>query len=164
MIFFTSDHHFWHKNVLLYCPNRNYSSVYHMNDDYKFKWNKTVKKEDTVYYVGDFAFHHPNRIKELLDSLNGTKILIRGNHDRTQILGFFAEVHTQLHFEEFLLSHKPNYTYKKPHLCGHVHQKWKFNDNRNILNVGVDIWDGWPVSIDQVREEFTKINQEIHNE
>jgi calcineurin-like phosphoesterase family protein len=42
-------------------------------------WNKTVRKGDKVYVMGDVAFK-PKDLK-ILGSLNGSKILIKGNHD-----------------------------------------------------------------------------------
>ncbi len=44
-------------------------------------WNKVVGVNDTVIHVGDFAFYDVNKCKGILSSLNGTKILVRGNHD-----------------------------------------------------------------------------------
>lgn len=79
MIFFTSDQHFWHNNVIRYC-NRPYSNIDEMNEDLVNKWNSVVNPEDTVYILGDFslAFRpveiYPHR-------LNGTKYLVPGNHD-----------------------------------------------------------------------------------
>jgi calcineurin-like phosphoesterase family protein len=38
-------------------------------------------------------------------------------------------------------------------LCGHVHQHWKTRVTSKgtlMINVGVDVWDGYPVSIDQI--------------
>lgn len=79
MIFFSSDHHFWHNNVIRYC-NRPFSSVEEMNESLIARWNSTVKPEDTVYYLGDFSLAF--RAVELYSPiLNGKKILISGNHD-----------------------------------------------------------------------------------
>ncbi len=39
-------------------------------------------------------------------------------------------------------------------LCGHVHEKWKtkYVNGHLMVNVGVDVWDYYPVSIDQIKE------------
>jgi len=42
------------------------------------KWNSVVKPNDTVLCLGDFAFRG---IEEHTKTLNGNKILLRGNHD-----------------------------------------------------------------------------------
>jgi len=44
------------------------------------RWNALVKPEDTVYHIGDVALHLAP-IKRILHQLNGTKILVVGNHD-----------------------------------------------------------------------------------
>lgn len=79
MIYFSSDQHYWHSNVIKYCA-RPYETTEAMNEDLVNKWNSVVKPEDTVYVLGDFslAFRpveiYPHR-------LNGNKILVPGNHD-----------------------------------------------------------------------------------
>jgi calcineurin-like phosphoesterase family protein len=55
VIFFTSDTHFWHKNVIAYC-SRPYQSLEEMNQDLITRWNARVKPEDTVYHLGDVCF------------------------------------------------------------------------------------------------------------
>lgn len=40
---------------------------------------------------------------------------------------------------------------------GHVHEKWKVNGRQ--INVGVDVWDFTPVSVDQMSEEIIGIKQ-----
>lgn len=78
-IYLTSDNHFWHANVIKYC-NRPYSSVEEMNEKLIYNWNSVVKPEDTIYCLGDFSF--AGRSVELYSGrLNGSKILIPGNHD-----------------------------------------------------------------------------------
>jgi calcineurin-like phosphoesterase family protein len=79
-IFFSSDHHFGHKNILKYQPNRIYSDVEEMNLDMVAKWNSVVKPTDTVYYLGDFSLSVPD-MQKWTPLLNGHKILIPGNHD-----------------------------------------------------------------------------------
>ncbi len=79
-VWFTSDHHFGHANIIKYC-NRPYNSVAHMNALMETAWNSVVEPGDTVYYLGDFAMQ-PNMVTEILPRLNGTKILVAGNHDK----------------------------------------------------------------------------------
>lgn len=79
----TSDPHFGHDNVLNFC-NRPFKDMEEMLDKVRKKWNAKVKPEDQVIFVGDvfFYFNKPEA-KAYLDSLNGRKILVRGNHDRS---------------------------------------------------------------------------------
>ena len=79
---FTSDPHFGHDNVLDFC-NRPFEDMEDMMEVMRKKHNALVKPEDTVIYVGDIFFHTDKPVaKAYMDSLNGKKILVRGNHDR----------------------------------------------------------------------------------
>ena len=79
MIYFTSDLHLGHKNIIKYC-DRPFNSVEHMNDTLISNWNSVVTKDDIVYVIGDFSMGIP-AVEEFTPKLNGRKILISGNHD-----------------------------------------------------------------------------------
>jgi calcineurin-like phosphoesterase family protein len=83
MRWFIGDTHFNHRNVITY-DNRPFRDVQHMEEEIVGKWNATVRPDDIVYHLGDFAFGPTELQKELYDKLNGNKILIRGNHDGSQ--------------------------------------------------------------------------------
>jgi calcineurin-like phosphoesterase family protein len=78
-IWFTSDNHFWHANVIKYC-DRPFASVEEMNEAMIRNWNEVVKPEDTVYCLGDFSLAF-RPIEAYSMRLNGTKYLVPGNHD-----------------------------------------------------------------------------------
>lgn len=78
MIFFTSDLHLDHYNVINYCK-RPFSSVEEMNEQLVFNWNSRVKPDDTIYCVGDFSLSR--KALRFVPRLNGVKILVAGNHD-----------------------------------------------------------------------------------
>lgn len=80
-VFFTSDHHFGHQNIIDFCE-RPFESVEHMNEMMVLWWNETVGPDDTVYYLGDFAMGRIADNLPIVGRLNGTKILYPGNHDR----------------------------------------------------------------------------------
>jgi len=44
------------------------------------KWNDVIKEDDIIICLGDFAW---KGIQEIIPKLNGNKILILGNHDRS---------------------------------------------------------------------------------
>lgn len=83
--FFSSDLHFYHRNVIKYC-NRPFEptkeGVQEMNDYLIKKHNELVKPEDTWYFLGDFGFAGNKQLREIIAKLNGKKIAICGNHDR----------------------------------------------------------------------------------
>lgn len=81
-IFFTSDLHFGHENVLRF-DNRPFESVEEMDTELIRRWNDKVGKGDLVYVLGDMIWKTRNDdAPTLLKKLNGQIILIRGNHDR----------------------------------------------------------------------------------
>lgn len=80
MIYFIADTHFYHENIIKYC-NRPFKNSKQMNEYIVNKWNSVVTKDDIVYHLGDVGFGSTDELKELVGRLNGTKILIRGNHD-----------------------------------------------------------------------------------
>lgn len=82
MVWFTSDLHFGHANVIKFC-NRPYKDTKEMNEGLIENWNKRVRKRDHVYVLGDFASCGLNEQANILKRLNGYKILITGNHDRS---------------------------------------------------------------------------------
>jgi calcineurin-like phosphoesterase family protein len=158
MLFFTSDTHFFHGNIIKYC-NRPYSNVIEMNYAIIDKWNSVVAPSDTVYHLGDFNFGGKSRTKECLDLLNGNKILIKGNHDFSaewmQQSGFkevYNEYTLNTDFGEIFLKHHPSpktqWDSAEYHFCGHVHEKWKRDGN--MINVGVDVWDYTPRTIEEL--------------
>lgn len=83
-IFYTSDLHFGHKNILQY-ENRPFEDVFDMERKLIDKWNSKVKASDDVYVLGDFAFPNSrysiDHINDIVKKLNGKKHLILGNHD-----------------------------------------------------------------------------------
>ena len=47
------------------------------------KWNSVVRKQDTVYFLGDFCLKNKEYTENILRQLKGKKFLIRGNHDKS---------------------------------------------------------------------------------
>lgn len=81
-LFFISDTHFWHKNVMKY-TNRPFDSVEHMNSELIKRWQSVVKPEDTIIVVGDVFFCGNGKARIIMEQLPGKKILVRGNHDNS---------------------------------------------------------------------------------
>ncbi len=110
----TSDLHFGHANIMKFCPQsraRYKNDVDYMNNTMVHEWNATIAPEDTVYILGDVAFLPADKAVAIMKRLNGTKILIEGNHDRkllqdAEFRSCFAEVHQYL-----------GITYEKTRVC-----------------------------------------------
>lgn len=155
-IWFVSDLHFGHNNVISYCQ-RPFTSVEEMDQTLVDNWNKTVAGNYKVYCLGDMAFHNYERISEL----NGIKFLIPGNHDlerSKKIFPHFQEVCPELHYlkvskeKRFVLCHYPIESWRREypmHLHGHSHGTSVKRHNR--LDVGVDATRGYrPIHIDEI--------------
>ena len=80
-IFFTSDLHIGHRNVLTFC-RRPFLDVKDMADSLVKNWNSVVGENDIVFDLGDmFWFDSRHEIKKFVSKLNGTIYKIAGNHD-----------------------------------------------------------------------------------
>lgn len=98
MIWFSSDQHFFHKNILR-LSKRPFAHLHEMHEALIKNWNDRVKPEELVYVLGDFSFANPNLTRKVMDRLNGKKILVKGNHDmpaHKAILAGFSEVHENI--------------------------------------------------------------------
>lgn len=80
-MWFTSDLHFGHANIIEYC-NRPFDSVWEMNEWMVDAWNETVQPGDDVWVVGDVAMGNITRSLTYVSRLQGRLHLVVGNHDR----------------------------------------------------------------------------------
>lgn len=177
-VFFTSDLHFGHRNILEFCK-RPFNSVEEMDEALIENWNSVVKPNDFVFDLGDFAFAPNHRWYELLARLNGKHVLILGNHDIIRwpgdnVMELFHRVEQQmiLKIEDrwVYLNHYPFLCYggswRSPegavfNLHGHVHSGpncgGKDCDRLSMrfpyqYDVGVDNNNYTPVSWEQIKE------------
>jgi len=81
MIWFTSDTHFGHANIIKYC-DRPFDDTDHMDEHIIANWNSVVAPEDTVIHLGDIALGPIDKSLAKVSRLNGYKIAKLGNHDR----------------------------------------------------------------------------------
>lgn len=99
----TSDIHLQHKNIIKYC-SRPFQTVDEMDEQIIKNWNEVVKKNDTVFIIGDVGFGNVDKLCEKIKRLNGKKILIVGNHDRDYLANetftsLFAAIHEQVYIK-----------------------------------------------------------------
>jgi len=158
-IFFTADTHFYHKKVIEYCK-RPFKDIEEMNEVLIENWNGVVKTKDTVYHLGDFSFGNRELIRKLRYRLRGKIILILGNHDIRgrihKLEDLFTEItlykELNINKKRFILFHYPilewNHYFRGAfHLYGHTHKDMKL---KNALNVGVDLHDYRPISLEEI--------------
>lgn len=80
-IFFTSDLHIGHANVILF-DKRPFRDLNHMHEVLVNNYNSSVTDNDVCYFLGDVGLAKGDIVKEVINKLNGTKVLVLGNHDR----------------------------------------------------------------------------------
>lgn len=95
------------------------------------QWNKIVRPDDNVWFLGDLGFGTVSELKEIVPRLNGQKRMIYGNHDNKPIsfyydCGFvFVSRYPIILKGFFVLSHAPMpyITDNIPffNIFGHVH-------------------------------------------
>jgi len=75
--FYISDTHFDHAKIITLCK-RPFRDVDEMNAEMVKRWNSVVKPDDTVRFLGDFAW---KRTAYWLEQLDGSIEWLLGNHD-----------------------------------------------------------------------------------
>lgn len=184
-VFFTSDTHFGHSNIIKYCQ-RPFNSAEHMDEVLINNWNEVVSPQDIVFHLGDFCFGSDKEWIKILQRLNGTKYLILGNHDlkkianSSQIQDYFADINMQMRVvvdkQKMLLNHYPFLCFEGGYqnvwqLFGHVHSSKHSTglDKERLVHlfptqydVGVDNNNYRPVSFAQVSQIITEQQANAH--
>lgn len=171
-VWFTSDPHFGHTNVLKYC-NRPYKDTDEMHESMIAKWNGRVGPDDVVWMLGDIFFCGEDEAVEILSRLNGAKHLLLGNHDKRirnskKIQGMFTEIYPDLHStyingQYVVMCHYPLLSWDRAFhgsymLHGHCHGTIPFDPRYRRLDVGADCWNYAPVSWSDVSRKLNAID------
>ena len=166
--FLVADTHFNHKNIIEY-ESRPFNNVEEMNNKLIELWNSSVGKDDFVYVLGDFTLsRRMDDIKNLVNLLNGRKILIMGNHDTRKPkdyveCGFEVATRKPMMVEPgVILMHEPfedvsliapNYIY----FYGHVHtNKTLMDEYCNCMCVSVERIGFKPIDMDKYISKLRK--------
>ena len=151
----TSDLHFGHRNIMSFCPQsraRFRNDLDYMNEAMVKEWNDLIADEDTVYILGDVAFLPAQKATECMQRLNGTKILVEGNHDRkllkdADFRAEFSEVHKYLDVNyngtKCVMFHYPIAEWDQMHrgsvhLHGHLHGSTSGMEKFRCRDMGID--------------------------
>lgn len=177
MIYFISDTHFGHENVIRFC-DRPFGNAHEMNEALINNWNSKVKGHDTVYILGDMFFRCEN-VEEVLLQLKGKKHLIVGNHDsswmnKMDLNKYFLSVNNMLETTDGIraitLCHYPMLTWKHQMrsfmIHGHIHNNTNADyfplivARDNVLNAGVEVNGYAPVTFEELVENNRKFKNE----
>jgi len=176
-VFFTSDTHFFHDNIIKYC-NRPFASVEQMNEDLIILWNNVIPEDGIVFHLGDVAMSYKKfSITPLLERLNGTIHLIIGNHDRKEIRSnkrfksvserleiYVTDPELEYGMQHVVMDHYPMIAWPASHkgswqLFGHVHgglsNKGVINHKPTQLDVGVDCNNYSPFTWQDIKTQIT---------
>lgn len=177
MLWFTSDPHINHENIIRYVP-RPFANVQEMNEIIVTNINEKVRENDTLWILGDVAMGR-DKLQTTADFLSQLACddihLILGNHDpRNRIddllaCGFktvsdYEEIRLGSKRQNAVLSHYPMASWNgRNHgsymLHGHIHALPEYNvQNRENgyrrYDVGVDANGYSPVSAEDIIKFF----------
>jgi calcineurin-like phosphoesterase family protein len=168
-IFFTSDPHFGHANIIKYC-NRPFASVQEMDRTIIDRWNKRVAKDDTLYCLGDWCIWRGSKsidqiAAEYREQINcGQIVLIWGNHDRKGrrnekfqklFAGTFDLLELTVGDQLIVLCHYAMRVWNRSHhgsyhLYGHSHGSLPDDPNARSFDCGVDSFNFYPIRYEEV--------------
>lgn len=184
-VFFTSDFHLFHKNVLKF-DNRPFIDVNEMHVALEGGWNEVVGPNDIVIYLGDLSFARREEkpyVEEILNHLNGEIHFVLGNHDkyddikkmtRFKSVSDYLEVRIG-HMEDykkvetlFCCMHYPIYSWNKSHhgsymVHGHCHGNLHHGEdasyywNRRAIDAGCMLHDYKPISYKEVINSLSHV-------
>ena len=125
------------------------------------RWNTCVKPDDKIYHLGDFCWGDK---KKYLSRLNGQITILKGSHDKDNAFLHLDSMLTISPLKDeygnprkIVLCHYamrawPYSHYASWHLFGHSHGKLvPFGLS---FDVGVDCWNYYPVSLDEIVDKM----------
>jgi calcineurin-like phosphoesterase family protein len=137
-----SDLHLGHQAILKY--RTQFATLDDMHDTIINNWNSVVTPQDKVYILGDVAWN--KQALALLNSMNGKKVLIKGNHDilpLKEYVKYFEDIRGAMEYKGCILTHVPVHESQlerfKINIHGHMHDRniTRFILHKN-LHVGYD--------------------------
>lgn len=181
-IFFTSDYHLFHENILKLGKGRPFASTEEMHAAIADRHNAVVRQGDRVFNLGDFALkckweqayafrqrligqqhflfgNHDNVAWDMIRNVPGCFVWAKGDPDSPgayvlRLKGYDVPKITIGHFamRTFTSSHKGSWN-----LYGHSHNQLPEEPRWLGFDVGVDCWNYAPVSIEEVAQKMKTI-------
>jgi calcineurin-like phosphoesterase family protein len=160
-IWFTSDFHFGHFNIIRYC-NRPFANAQEMDAAILDRTNACVKPNDILYFLGDFCLGSTEKVIVYRQRLVcSTMHFIEGNHDKVtrKLPHLFASwgVLSEINIagQRIVLCHYamkvwPHHSQGAWHLYGHSHGNLPDEPLSLSLDVGVDTHDFRPWHFDEI--------------
>ena len=146
-VFLVSDTHFGHAGVCRFTHQdtgikiRPWTDPNEMDEAMVKLWNDTVRPNDKVYHLGDVVINR--KALQIMDRLNGDKVLIRGNHDIFKLedyTKYFRDIRGYHIMNNMILSHIPVHPDSKGRFSANIHGH--LHSNRVMKPRGVDVKTG----------------------
>lgn len=169
--FITSDTHFGHNGMVNFLRDdssklRPWTTTEEMDEYMVQAWNSKVGPKDTVIHLGDVVINRKSL--PTVGRLNGTKILVKGNHDvfrPSEYLTYFKDILAYKIFDVFILSHIPVHPQQlhrfKANVHGHLHDKWVVTDtgsaDHRYVCASVERTEWAPIAVEEVKEYLTHV-------
>lgn len=157
--FFTSDTHFDDARRIR-VDHRPFKTIEEQDAALIARWNEVVRAKDDIYHLGDFTVSKKaKRVSELLGTLKGRKHLIIGNNDAEATIknkgwaSVAAYREIELGGRLLILCHYPFRTWHnmaKGAIDLHGHSHGKLKEATRQYDVGVDVFDYRPVTLETV--------------
>lgn len=148
---------------------RSYTSVDQMTDDLVVKWNETVKQEDMVYHLGNFA-HDPKTAQYAINRLNGTIKFIEGDFDQSIALlnekGMLPSRCSIINCIDLIqdlncvvsywpMGAWPDKSKKSWSIIGYPDKRYKSDPKNRVINVSTDLWANKPQELEKLLGIFS---------
>lgn len=184
-LFFTSDTHFGHANVIKHA-SRPFVDIKEHDEMLVKNWNSVVPSDGIVIHQGDFAMKlRSDKLKWILETLNGDIYLVKGNHERDVMRKawareYFIDIQERYdievlddngnfsdgnrRFNVIIADHYPMLSWNRKyhgsyHTYGHTHGNLKRHPDVRAYEVGVDINDYLPIEYRKLMDIFNNREQ-----
>ena len=169
-VFVTSNQQFGRKGAI-----RAYKRPFIDTDDMDLQltniWNSVVGIDDIVYVLGNFAWD-PTTAEDMLKRLNGTIVLVEGEHDSAildlskrkvmpkdcgLVEPLFASPTEKIAISYWPMHEWPGKSKGYYHFFGFPNKKYKTDHKKKVVNVACDFWGYKPKSLDSIMDLFNDI-------
>lgn len=154
-LFFLSDTHFSHENIIGYC-GRPFASAEEMDEAIVERWNARVRPGDHVYHLGDVALRRQHL--GIVKRLSGRKRLLFGNHDifdyKDYVAAGFEKLAAYRVLDGLMFSHIPIAERSLGRFAANVHGHTHNNEvdpNPRYFNACVEVLNYTPVSLEEIK-------------
>lgn len=181
-VWFWSDLHLGHENIYKFvnydgspCRPWGMDEINEAEELMIQNYNKLVKPEHTVYWLGDISFKNTVADRLMPRFNKSRRILIPGNHDYKLTakfwLKYFDDLRGCYNLENYIITHIPVSAASKGrfkrNIHGHTHGNFvEFLSEDNKLtkirdpwykNVCVEVLDYKPINFSEIKEETDKL-------